>query len=102
MAVSILCVGAVGGDLSGALTGIDVAVYLVHSIGDGADWEEVERRDAENIARYAAAARVRRIVYLGGLGRRRRRIERSLAESAHRSVEHSHRAWRSWNSASAW
>jgi len=61
--------GAVGGDLSDALTGTDVAVYLVHSIGEGDDWEEVERRDAENFARYAAAAGVRRIVYLGGLGR---------------------------------
>ncbi len=61
--------GALGGDLSGALTGADAAVYLVHSIGEGDDWEEVERRDAENFARYAAAAGVRRIVYLGGLGR---------------------------------
>jgi uncharacterized protein YbjT (DUF2867 family) len=61
--------GAVGGDLSGALKAADVAVYLVHSIGEGDDWEEVERRDAENFARNAAAAGVRRIVYLGGLGR---------------------------------
>jgi uncharacterized protein YbjT (DUF2867 family) len=61
--------GAVGGDLGGALTGADVAVYLVHSIGEGDNWEKVELRDAENFARRAAAAGVRRIVYLGGLGR---------------------------------
>ena len=37
----MLAGGVVGGDLGGALTGADVAVYLVHSIGEGADWEEV-------------------------------------------------------------
>ena len=46
-----------------------MAVYLVHSIGEGADSEEVERSDAENFAGYAAAAGVRRIVSLGGLRR---------------------------------
>ena len=30
--------GSVGGDLDGVLAGIDVAVYLVHGIGDGLDW----------------------------------------------------------------
>lgn len=89
--------GAVGGDLSGALTGADVAVYLVHSIGEGTDWEEVERRDAENFARYAAAAGVRRIVYLGGLGRdsdalsvhlrSRHAVGRALASSGVEVVE---------------
>ena len=61
--------GSVDSDLSKALTGVDVAVYLVHSIGEGNDWEGDERRGAENFARYAAAAGVRRIIYLGGLGR---------------------------------
>ena len=61
--------GSVGSDLGQALVGVDVAVYLVHSIGQGADWVEREQRDADNFARYAAEAGVRRIVYLGGLGK---------------------------------
>jgi len=61
--------GEVGGDLGAALDGIDVAVYLVHSIGQGRNWADTEQRDAESFGRAAAAAGVRRIVYLGGLGR---------------------------------
>ena len=42
----------VSGDLRGpldvALEGIDVAVYLVHGIGDGPDWAAKERTDAEH------------------------------------------------------
>ncbi len=60
--------GSVGDDLGGAFTGIDLAVYLVHSIGQGEDWAATELRDARSFARSAAAAGVRRIVYLGGLG----------------------------------
>ncbi len=61
--------GEVGAELTGAMEGIDVAVYLVHSIGQGKDWVAAEQRDAERFGRSAAAAGVRRIVYLGGLGR---------------------------------
>lgn len=61
--------GEVGGDLAGALAGVDTLVYLVHSIGQGKNWAERERSDALNVAEYARRARVRRIVYLGGLGR---------------------------------
>ena len=61
--------GSVGDDLSEALRGIDVAVYLVHSIGQGPDWAMTEEREATNFARYAALCGVSRIVYLGGLGR---------------------------------
>ena len=61
--------GDVGGDLTSAMADIDVAVYLVHSIGQGDDWVAREQTDAENFARAAAGAGVRRIVYLGGLGR---------------------------------
>jgi uncharacterized protein YbjT (DUF2867 family) len=56
--------------LGPALEGVDVAYYLVHSMGRGADGD-FARRDydgAFNFARAAAAAGVRRIVYLGGLG----------------------------------
>ena len=54
--------------LAAALAGIDVAFYLIHSLGTG---EEFARRAREAAAAFGAAARaagVRRIVYLGGLG----------------------------------
>jgi uncharacterized protein YbjT (DUF2867 family) len=56
--------------LGPALDGIDVAYYLVHSMGRGSDGDFAERdkAGAENFAAAAAAAGVRRIVYLGGLG----------------------------------
>jgi uncharacterized protein YbjT (DUF2867 family) len=50
-----------------ALAGVDVAYYLVHSMAAGADFGAIDRRAAENFARAAADAGVRRIVYLGGL-----------------------------------
>ena len=50
-----------------ALTGVDVAYYLVHSIGSGAAFEETDRRAAQTFADAAKAAGVGRIVYLGGL-----------------------------------
>jgi len=56
--------------LGPALEGVDVAYYLVHSMGRGSDGDFAARdhEGAENFAAAAAAAGVRRIVYLGGLG----------------------------------
>ncbi len=57
--------------LEGAGDGIDVAYYLVHSMGrggDGGDFEEQEARAALAFARMCTAAGVGRLVYLGGLG----------------------------------
>ena len=56
--------------LAKALEGVDVAYYLVHSMGRGGDgdFEELDRRGALNFARACAEAGVARIVYLGGLG----------------------------------
>lgn len=56
--------------LGPALEGVEVAYYLVHSMGRGSDGDFVERdhRGAENFATAAAAGGVQRIVYLGGLG----------------------------------
>jgi uncharacterized protein YbjT (DUF2867 family) len=56
--------------LGPALEGVEVAYYLVHSMGRGADGDFAERdhSGAENFAAAAAAAGVKRIVYLGGLG----------------------------------
>ncbi|WP_141012471.1 NAD(P)H-binding protein [Nocardioides sambongensis] len=53
--------------LAQAVAGIDVAVYLVHSL-DHDDFEARDARAARNFARAAADAGVRQIVYLGGLG----------------------------------
>jgi uncharacterized protein YbjT (DUF2867 family) len=47
---------------------IDVAYYLIHSIGSGADWQQRDRRAAENFRDAAADAGIAQIVYLGGLG----------------------------------
>lgn len=78
------------GTLADPLNGVDVAVYLVHSLDD----DDFERKDAEAAKAFglaAAASGVRQIVYLGGLGkddddlsphlRSRREVERLLGES---------------------
>lgn len=52
--------------LRAALDGVDVAYYLVHSIG-AQGFEDADRRAATTFAGQARAAGVRRIVYLGGL-----------------------------------
>jgi uncharacterized protein YbjT (DUF2867 family) len=53
--------------LRAALEDVEVAYYLVHSMAAGRDFAALDRRAAENFARAAAEAGVRRIVYLGGL-----------------------------------
>jgi uncharacterized protein YbjT (DUF2867 family) len=63
----------VEGDLSNpeslppVFEGIDVAYYLVHSLGSEGDFEAEEERTAQHFAEAARSAGVRRIVYLGGL-----------------------------------
>jgi uncharacterized protein YbjT (DUF2867 family) len=61
---------AVSGDgLEAALDGVETAYYLIHSMGRGSgdDFEARDRRAAQNFGRAAAAAGVRRVIYLGGL-----------------------------------
>ncbi|MEV4707207.1 SDR family oxidoreductase [Actinoplanes sp. NPDC049316] len=53
------------GSLERALDGVEVAYYLVHSLGVP-DFERRDREAARNFARAAYAKGVRRIVYLGG------------------------------------
>ncbi|KUJ42429.1 NAD(P)-dependent oxidoreductase [Streptomyces sp. NRRL F-5122] len=50
-----------------AMRDIDVAYYLVHALGSGADFEETDRRAARIFGEQARDAGVRRIVYLGAL-----------------------------------
>jgi uncharacterized protein YbjT (DUF2867 family) len=71
-----------------ALEGVDVAVYLVHSLDDP-DFERKDAQAARNFSAAAAAAGVRQIIYMGGLGdddddlsahlRSRREVEHLLA-----------------------
>jgi uncharacterized protein YbjT (DUF2867 family) len=58
-----------GAGLERALAGVEVAYYLIHSMEGLAagGFPEAERRAAERFGAAAAAAGVRRIVYLGGL-----------------------------------
>jgi uncharacterized protein YbjT (DUF2867 family) len=60
------------GSLAGAGEGMEVAYYLVHSMGrgGGAKFAERERRAASNFAAMAREEGVERVVYLGGLGDR--------------------------------
>jgi uncharacterized protein YbjT (DUF2867 family) len=53
--------------LDRALAGVDVAYYLVHSMGAHGDYLEKDREAARNFGNAARRAGVRRIVYLGGL-----------------------------------
>ena len=53
--------------LGPALEGVDVAIYLVHSLDDP-DFERKDADAARHFSRAAAAAGVKQIVYMGGLG----------------------------------
>ncbi|MEW6386027.1 MAG: NAD(P)H-binding protein [Thermodesulfobacteriota bacterium] len=55
--------------LQKAAQGCSAAFYLVHSmLADPKDFSATDRAAAQNMARAAAAARLDRIIYLGGLG----------------------------------
>ncbi|MDE3069615.1 MAG: NAD(P)H-binding protein, partial [Acidobacteriota bacterium] len=75
-----------------ACSGVDVAYYLVHSMGrggHGSDFAESERRAAAGFARVARAAGVSRVIYLGGLGDQPRSEHlRSRRETARQLQEH--------------
>ncbi len=82
--------------LRAALAGVRTAYYLIHSMGSEGDFEEQDRRAAENFARAAREAGVERIVYLGGLGREpglsrhlrsRQEVGRVLRESGVATIE---------------
>lgn len=54
-------------DMRSALTGVDAAWYLVHSMDDKPDFQERDRAAATHFAQAAEETGVSRIVYLGGL-----------------------------------
>jgi uncharacterized protein YbjT (DUF2867 family) len=84
-ALSIAGAECVAGDalepasLAPALRGVDVAYYLIHSMGTGTDFAARDREAAGNFAAACAAAGVRRIVYLGGLGQSTASLSKHLA-----------------------
>jgi len=82
--------------LKDAMAGADVAFYLVHSMASAGDFESEDRRAAQGFAAAARDAGLRRIVYLGGLGREpglsrhlrsRQEVGRILRESSVPTVE---------------
>ena len=76
--------------LEGVFEDIDLAYYLVHSLGYGTEFERRDRQAARNFAAAASEAGVERTIYLGGLGetgedlsphlRSRREVEALLRE----------------------
>ncbi|MDP9260639.1 MAG: NAD(P)H-binding protein, partial [Actinomycetota bacterium] len=58
--------------LRGAGKGVEVAYYLIHSMGRGSpkDFAPGERAAATAFARMARADGIERVIYLGGLGDR--------------------------------
>ncbi|MFC7018509.1 MULTISPECIES: NAD(P)H-binding protein [Haloarcula] len=74
------------GSFDAALEGVDAAVYLVHSMGAGDDYEDRDRRAAQNFRAAATEAGVDRVVYLGGLGGDDAPLSRHLR--SRRTVEH--------------
>ncbi|MBW2466838.1 MAG: NAD(P)H-binding protein, partial [Deltaproteobacteria bacterium] len=55
-------------DLGKALENIDVAYYLIHSMGADKDFKDLDRISAENFRDACIEAGVKKIIYLGGLG----------------------------------
>jgi uncharacterized protein YbjT (DUF2867 family) len=64
--------------LQSALAEVDTAYYLVHSMGDSGDFASQDRIAAENFAKAARLAGVRRLVYLGGLGNPDEKLSKHL------------------------
>ncbi len=53
--------------LEKALQDVEVAYYLIHSLGSD-DYAELDRKSAQNFREAAIKAGVKKIIYLGGLG----------------------------------
>lgn len=83
--------------LIAAMSGVDVAFYLVHSMGTGKDFEDEDRVAARNFADAARRSGVQKIIYLGGLGdedqelskhlRSRQEVGKILCESGSQVIE---------------
>jgi uncharacterized protein YbjT (DUF2867 family) len=54
--------------LARAVKNVDIAFYLIHSLGAGKGFEKLEQISAENFREACIEAGVEKIIYLGGLG----------------------------------
>ncbi len=61
-----------------ALYNVNVAYYLIHSMGAGASFESLDHTNAHNFAAAAYACHIDRIVYLGGLYPKAEELSRHL------------------------
>ncbi len=68
--------------LAPALEGIEVAYYLVHSLGTGKDFSQQDRQNALNFAQQAQRTRLKHCIYLGGLVPRSGTPSKHLASRA--------------------
>jgi len=64
--------------LQNAMEGVESAYYLVHSMGSSTGFEEQDRAGAKNFVEAARTAKVKRIIYLGGLARDARSLSPHL------------------------
>ena len=91
-------------ELVKAMTGIDIAYYLIHSMeGSSKDWKKFVARDrlaAENFARAATYCRIKRIIYLGGLSteKMKRRIIRTPSQQKRSWRDIKDIFWKGYNS----
>jgi uncharacterized protein YbjT (DUF2867 family) len=69
-----------------ALEGIDAVYYLVHSMGGGGEFEEMDRKLAANVRDAVSDAGIERVIYLGGLGDERDELSGHLR--SRREVEY--------------
>ena len=63
--------------------GCDIVYYFIHSMNpEHKDFADADRHAAENMVKAAAAAKVERIIYLGGLGDRTQNLSHHLQSRA--------------------
>jgi len=80
---------SVAGDLTDydsfadALEDVDIAYYLVHSMGQGADFRELERECAQNFRRALDTHGVDRVIYLTGIVHHRDDLSGHLDSRTH-------------------
>jgi len=64
--------------LQPAMKDVAVAYYLIHSMGSGDDFHQRDMTAATNFSNAAAAAKVERIIYLGGLAKEDKNLSEHL------------------------
>ena len=65
-----------------ALKDVHTAFYLLHSIGVGPDYDAIEEEMAKTFSRAAADAKIKQIVYLGGIANDKK-MSKHLSSRAH-------------------